>query len=165
MSIILVPADIYSAETSTFHLSEDNARISQLNNNDAVLASAINTLQATITSGAGGIYSSGNWSSLSLAIPTSVFNNIGSFSIRANILAIEDTTTTSSNMLYTDQLIFGYFNGSVVSNVLSYRIATQITGSKVPVMSVVLNSGIILITVSNFSGANGKLACRPGILS
>lgn len=158
MSITLVPAPLFNVHSS-FHYTEDNDRLAQLNANDLLLANQVNQ----ILGGANGSMTVvGNWATLAVILDTTGVADNSPFGIEAKVWGIENLTSISSqNAFLFSILIFGYRDTS--SNLQlsgTAPVYSQNIGAKVvtPVVSIVGNN--INIKVTGFTGANGKMSGR-----
>lgn len=158
MSVSLTPAPLFGLYSS-FHYTENNDRISQLNTNDQLLADQINQI---LGGSNGSMTVTGDWNSMAVILDTNTVADNTAFGIEAKIWGVENTNSISSqNSFLFSVLIFGYKDTSSNLHISGTApVYTQNIGSKTitPVVSLVANK--INIKVTGFAGSTGKMSGR-----
>lgn len=159
MALTLTPCPLFD-QSSTGHYSEDNARITQLNTNDQLIAAQLNALGSASTST---YTSTGSWATINCRVifPTALANNT-SFSIRVKMWGIEDTTSGAlQNAFLSEHLVFGYMNSSGIPVIVTQSpLFIQNAGNKTVAVTFTVISNELRGTVAGLTGSTGKLVSR-----
>lgn len=158
MSISLTPAPMFGVHSS-FHYTEDNDRLTQLNINDQLLADQVNQI---LGGSNGSMTVTGDWSSMSIKLDTTGILTGQPFGMEVKVWGIESLTSIySQNSFLFSILVFGYRDTSdnlqISSTPLVY---SQNIGAKVitPVVNIVANE--LYVRTTGFTGNNGKMSGR-----
>ncbi len=158
MSINITPAPLFTI-SSSFHYTEDNDRISQLNINDQLLADQINQI---LGGSNGSMTATGAWGSISILADTDSVVDGAPFCIETKVWGIENLSSISSqNSFLFSYLIFGYRDTSgnlQLSGTAPVYIKNIGVKNVTPVIDVVNNR--ISISITGFTGSNGKISGR-----
>lgn len=158
MSISLVPAPLFGVHSS-FHYTEDNDRLTQLNINDQLLADQVNQ----ILGGANGSMTvTGDWGTIAVVLDTDNVADNSPFGIEVKIWGVENLASLSSqNSFLFSVLVFGYRDTSSNLQLSGTSVVyIQNIGAKIITPAVNIVSNKINIRVTGFSGANGKMSGR-----
>lgn len=158
MTVTITPAPLFNVHSS-FHYTEDNDRLRQLNINDQLLADQVNL----ILGGANGSMTvTGSWTTNSIKIDTDQIPDGAPFGIELKLWGVENLSSISSqNSFLLSVLIFGYRDSSHnLQLTATAPVYIQNIGSKSvsPVVSVISNN--LYVRVTGFSGTNGKMSGR-----
>lgn len=161
MSVTLTPAPLFGVHSS-FHYTEDNDRLAQLNINDQLLADQVNQI---LGGSNGSMTVTGDWGSNTLRLDTVEILTGQPFGMEVKVWGIENLTSVSSqNSFLFSILIFGYRDTSGILQISGTPLVySQNIGSKLvtPVVNIVTNE--IYVRVTGFTGANGKMSGRVNI--
>lgn len=158
MTITLTPAALFD-QNSTFHFSEDNSRLTQLNANDAILATQINALSG---GGNTSVTATGNWSSISIVIPFTTLSNSSAVGIVLKVWGIENTAVLSGQNSFIGEFVLAAYKDSSgnMNLVNSSPVYIKNIGATTVTMSFAASTNTLVGTVSGFSGSAGKILAK-----